>query len=428
MAGQVLELSPAHLLERRRTTVHALVLAAVAALVLASGFAAPRALPASSSGGRGGPAADPELPAPAWMAAAPASTPQPAAARQKLALPEWLRSTQETALWSGPDDRALLFTVLPVDAYLRPLGPYLGGRLLVYYGGDGSSRAAGQAWVAAQALAPSSPPPWATPGENGGLAAAALPAGPRRVGGAPPPGVTAREVAILDDGTGQLLYGERPNQRVPPASTTKILTAVLALELSPDVRRSIPVSVSASEMVARDGSSVMGLEPGEQVSLETLLYGLMLPSGNDAAEQVALAIGGTRQRFVELMNQKAAWLGLKDTRFANPSGMDEAGHYSSAYDMAVLARYAMRNETFRTIAAAAYYYGDGYNLKNLNRLVGTYPGADGVKVGFTENARKTIVASATREGRRVYVSLMHSEDLVGDSQALFDWVWQTFRW
>jgi D-alanyl-D-alanine carboxypeptidase len=181
-------------------------------------------------------------------------------------------------------------------------------------------------------------------------------------------------------------------------------------------------------MVARDGSSTMGIEPGRTVSLDTLLHGMMLPSGNDAAEQVALSLGGSREQYVEWMNQEAAALGLKDTHFVNPSGMDAAGHYSSAYDMAMLARYAMRNATFRDLAAATTYSGDGFHMQNLNRLLGVYPGADGVKIGFTDAAQKTIVASAVHAGHRVYVSLMHSEDLPGDCTTLFNWVWDTFSW
>jgi D-alanyl-D-alanine carboxypeptidase (penicillin-binding protein 5/6) len=194
------------------------------------------------------------------------------------------------------------------------------------------------------------------------------------------------------------------------------------------VNRRIKVTVSASAMVARDGSSTMGIEPGRSVTLDTLLHGMMLPSGNDAAEQVAVALADSREQYVDWMNQEAAALGLKDTHFANPSGMDAAGHYSSAYDMAMLARYAMRNATFRDLASTTRYSGDGFPMTNLNRFLELYPGADGVKIGFTDAAQKTIVASATRAGHRVFVSLMHSQDLVGDCTALFDWVWDSFTW
>jgi D-alanyl-D-alanine carboxypeptidase len=252
--------------------------------------------------------------------------------------------------------------------------------------------------------------------------------GPARIDDAAPPLVTARHVAIIDEGSGALLYGQNAHTRVPPASTTKIATTLVALERAADLGQLVRVTVSGSRMEAADGSSVMGLEPGRQVTLETLLYGMMLPSGNDAAEQVALALAGSRERYVDWMNETVAELGLHDTRFANPSGMDDPGHYSSAYDMAMLARRAMRHPAFRQMAGAAHYYGDDYALTNLNRLIGWYAGADGVKVGFTDEARKTIVASATRNGHRVYVGLMRSEDLPSDSMSLFDWVWQTYAW
>jgi D-alanyl-D-alanine carboxypeptidase len=215
---------------------------------------------------------------------------------------------------------------------------------------------------------------------------------------------------------------------VPQASTTKIATTIVALEREPDLNRRIKVTVSASAMVARDGSSTMGIEPGRSVSLDTLLHGMMLPSGNDAAEQVAVTLAGSRDQYVDWMNQEAASLGLKNTHFVNPSGMDEAGHYSSAYDMAMLARYAMRNATFRDLAGATRYAGDGFRMQNLNRLLDLYPGADGVKIGFTDAAQKTIVASVVHDGHRVYVSLMHSTDLVGDCSAMFNWVWENFVW
>jgi D-alanyl-D-alanine carboxypeptidase len=251
--------------------------------------------------------------------------------------------------------------------------------------------------------------------------------GPRRVSDEPTPAVTAPYVAVLDAASGQMLHEHRAHERVAPASVTKIATTIVALERgNPD--QVVPVTISGSAMAARDGSSIMGLEPGERVTLRTLLYGMMLPSGNDAAEQVALALAGSRERYVGWMNELVQALGLKDTRFVNPSGMDARGHYSSPYDMAVLARYGMNSEGFRRLSAAATYRGDGYALANLNRLIGTYPGADGVKIGRTPAAGRTIVASATRNGRQVLVSLMRSQDLPGDSAALFDWVWRTYAW
>jgi D-alanyl-D-alanine carboxypeptidase len=252
--------------------------------------------------------------------------------------------------------------------------------------------------------------------------------GPRRISDAPPPAVSARYIAVVDEASGQLLYGQDEHARVAPASITKILTTLVALEAEPNLARRIPITISGAEMNRRDGSSIMGIEPGLELSLSTLLYGIMLPSGNDAAEQVALAIAGSREAFVGRMNQKVAQLGLKDSQFLNPSGMDANGHYSSAYDMAMLGREAMELPTFRQLARAKSFAAEGFNLTNLNRLIGRYAEADGIKIGSTPRAGRTIVASATRNGHRVYVALLRCDDLPGDSEALFDWVWDTFEW
>jgi hypothetical protein len=252
--------------------------------------------------------------------------------------------------------------------------------------------------------------------------------GPFKQGTDPPPKVTSPHVAVLDEGSANLLYAQDAFSRQAPASITKIVTTIVALERGPDINTVVTTTVSASALVACDGSSVMGLEPDDPVKLETLLYGMMLPSGNDAAEQVAVSLAGSRERYVAWMNEKVATLHLKDTHFVTPSGMDSDEHYSSAYDMALLARYAMQNPEFRILASTPFHVGDDYYMHNLNPLLGTYQGADGVKIGYTEIAGRTIVASATRDGHRVYVSLMGSRNLAGDCQALLDWVWKTYRW
>jgi serine-type D-Ala-D-Ala carboxypeptidase (penicillin-binding protein 5/6) len=252
--------------------------------------------------------------------------------------------------------------------------------------------------------------------------------GPRQTGADPPPRVTAPHVAVLDEASGSLLYSMDPFAREAPASITKIVTTIVALERQPDIHKVFTTTVSATNLVACDGSSVMGLEPNDHVALQTLLYGMMLPSGNDAAEQVAYSLAGSREAYVQWMNEKVASLGLRDTHFVTPSGMDADDHYSSAYDMALLARYAMRNEEFRTLAATKMFVGDDYYMHNLNPMLYSYPGADGVKIGYTDIAGRTIVASATRDGHRVYVSLMGTQNFTGDCTALFDWVFKNFTW
>jgi D-alanyl-D-alanine carboxypeptidase len=345
----------------------------------------------------------------------------------RLGLPQWLRALHDLPLWSGADTSADLSGTVPAgSAFVKPLGPFGDSRIEVYYPGD-ADHPATQAWVDTASVQPSGVPAWVAP-PAAGIDGPALPAPPQRTGEGPAPNTTAVHIAIIDDASGQMIYGEQPNTEVPQASTTKIATTIVALERDPDLSQRIKVTVSASAMVARDGSSTMGIEPGLSVSLDTLLHGMMLPSGNDAAEQVAVSLGGSREQYVQWMNDEAASLGLKDTHFVNPSGMDAEGHYSSAYDMAMLARYAMRNATFRDLASDISYSGDGYKMANLNRLLGVYPGADGVKIGFTDAAQKTFVASAVHDGHRVFVSLMRSEDLPGDSSALFNWVWDNFTW
>ncbi len=346
-----------------------------------------------------------------------------------LGLPQWLRTVHDTALWSGSESAATSSGILPAGvAYVKPLGPFVGTRVEIYFPGD-ADRPAAQAWVDINAVVPSGVPPWiAASMMLPSSSESALPPAPRRMADAPAPETTAVHIAIVDESSGQLLYSELPHTEVPQASTTKIATTIVALERSPDLSKRLNVTVSAMAMAARDGSSTMGIEPGRSVTLDTLLHGMMLPSGNDAAEQVAVALADSRDQYVGWMNQEAAALGLKNTHFVNPSGMDAAGHYSSAYDMAMLARYAMRNAAFRDLAGASRYTGDGFPMQNLNRLIDQYPGADGVKIGYTDAALKTIVASATHDGHRVYVSLMRSNDLVGDCTRLFDWVWSTFAW
>jgi D-alanyl-D-alanine carboxypeptidase len=342
---------------------------------------------------------------------------------------DWLRTVRETALWSGPADPAEQFTTLPLGSFLQPKAGSDTGRLLVYYPGEGP-RQAGIAWVATQDLAPSGPPPWIAASElDGDNPLPEASPGPRRVIPIAPPQVSAPEIAVLDDDTGLLLYGRQAHAREAPASTTKIATAIVVLRHAASLDTTVRVTVDGWAMAASDGSSIMGLTPGQRVSLRALLYGLMLPSGNDAAEQLARSVAESRDQFIAWMNAMVADdLHLGDTHFVNPSGLDALDHYASAYDLAQLARRAMHEEVFRDIVAAPTMTVDGFVLSGHNPLIGNYVGADGVKTGSTDAAGKAIVGSATRNGHRVFVVLMHSDDLLTDSSALFDWAWQSFAW
>jgi len=236
------------------------------------------------------------------------------------------------------------------------------------------------------------------------------------------PYVSARSIAILEASCGALLYGRREHDRMPPASLAKLMTAAVAMDYG-DLDQMITSDVSGLRLLDETGSTIMGLEPGMTLSLRDLLYGLMLPSGNDAAIAIAKGIAGSEARFTMLMNDKATGLGLDDTHFTNAHGLYEDGLQSSAYDMAVLARYAMQNPELRAIVSAQQWQPawDGPPVWNGNRLLTEYPGADGIKIGYTEESQQTIVASAVRDGRRLLVSAMRSQDRYQDAIRLFDW-------
>ena len=254
------------------------------------------------------------------------------------------------------------------------------------------------------------------------------PAVPIRVGSAGPPSVSAWSVAVVDEQSGALLYSRDPHRRLPPASLTKVFTALVALQHG-DLHQPITAQFDQTELV---DSTLMGLKVGDSYTLEDLLYGLMLPSGNDAALVVANTIAGSEPQFADMMNAQATSLGLTDSHFVNAHGLDATGHYSSAYDLAMAARYGMIHfPEFQSLAKAKAWQVTGtrqYWVYNLNRFLRSYNGADGVKIGYTDNAGPGIVASATRNGHRVFVALLHCGDIVGDSTPLFNWVWANFQW
>jgi D-alanyl-D-alanine carboxypeptidase (penicillin-binding protein 5/6) len=243
----------------------------------------------------------------------------------------------------------------------------------------------------------------------------------------PPPPVTAAAAVVIDGESGRVLYDLNAHERRAPASTTKIMTAIIALEnVSEDMW--VVSDTNGNEMA---GSSIMGLRRGMYIQMRDLLYGLMLPSGNDAAIEIAKNTWGTEARFVEKMNEKAAELGLRNTHFENPHGLDRREHYSTAYDLAMIGRYAMRNEEFRRIVASRVYELPrpiGYVLQNGNTLLSKYPGADGLKIGWTERAGWTLVASATRDGHRVFVTVLDSQDRDADASALLEWAFTAHQW
>jgi len=250
---------------------------------------------------------------------------------------------------------------------------------------------------------------------------------PALIEGRPPPEVSAAAVVVLDEASLTVLHAIAPHERRAPASLTKIATAVLLVERG-DLDDVVVSDVDAATMPR---SSVMGLQPGDEFTLRDLLYGLMLPSGNDAAIAIARHLSGSERAFALEMTNLARSLGLRDTRFANPHGLGSRGHYSSAYDMAILARYLMSNSTLRGVVAATSWTTSGsreITMRNVNSLLYSYEGADGVKTGFTRRAGKTDVASVVRDGHRVYVVLLDAPEREADAAALFDWVFASYVW
>jgi D-alanyl-D-alanine carboxypeptidase (penicillin-binding protein 5/6) len=236
------------------------------------------------------------------------------------------------------------------------------------------------------------------------------------------PEVTAQAAIVSDVTSGQILAEKNAHQRLAPASTTKIATALVALQ-----RGQLEEQVTVHESALIEGAK-MGLSPGQVVTLEELLYGLLLRSGNDAATAIAQHIGGSMDGFVEMMNQEAEDLGLADTHFVNPHGLDAPDHYSSAYDLMIIARQALADPIFADIVSTQEYTFRGSRLSNRNELLGNYRGADGVKTGTTPGAGECLVASATREGHQVLVVVLGSEDRYGDASTLFDHYFDNYAW
>src|SRR3972149_3974146 len=274
----------------------------------------------------------------------------------------------------------------------------LGSRLPEAAGGlpASSSPAASSACPTGETCPVGAPPPLAcAPGD----ACAASQDRPTLEASAAPPTITGRAAAIIEEPCGALLYAENAHDRLAPASLTKIATALVALERA-DLAETADVRINGVELSASTDSTVMGLEPGQRMSVRDLLFGLLLPSGNDAAIALAEHVGGDVPAFVDLMNAKVNELGLGDTHFANPHGLDDPDLYTSAFDVAMLGRELIRQPELAAIVRAPTYQPawDGPPVWNGNRLLNTYPGSIGVKTGFTDEARGTIVAAADRDG------------------------------
>ena len=233
--------------------------------------------------------------------------------------------------------------------------------------------------------------------------------------------LSAHSAILLDGMTGRVLYEKNAHEKSLIASTTKIMTGLLiSQQCNPDSGVLI-----RKEAVGIEGSSLY-LKEGEQLTVKELLYGLMLHSGNDAAVALALFCDGSVESFVGRMNEKAKSLGLTATHFANPHGLDSEENYSTAYDLAKLTAYALQNDIFRTVCATKQISIPGRTLTNHNKLLWRYPGAVGVKTGYTKAAGRILVSAAERNGRQLIAVTINAPKDWADHEKLLDYGFEAF--
>lgn len=242
------------------------------------------------------------------------------------------------------------------------------------------------------------------------------------------PNINSKAGIVLDRESKRVLYSKNAYEKRAMASTTKIMTAIIALENS-RLDEEIVVCKKAANM----GGSRLGLKEGDKISMNDLLYGLMLRSGNDAATQIAISVGGSYEGFAEMMNKKALQLGLINTHFVTPHGLDNPDHYTTAYELALLADYALSNEKFSQIVNSKtktiLINGIQMELHNTNELLGNLNGVNGVKTGFTNNAGRCLVTSCVRNGKSIISVVLGADtkkDRTKDSIKIIEYVYSNY--
>lgn len=243
------------------------------------------------------------------------------------------------------------------------------------------------------------------------------------------PDISSNSAIIMDQESGRILYSKNINEKRPMASTTKIMTAIVAIE-NGDLEDVVAISKEASET---EGSSIW-LGENEKLTLEDLLYGLLLRSGNDAAFAIAEYVGhGDIEKFIDIMNKKAKSLEALHTSFVNPHGLDHQEHYTTAYDLAKISAYAMNNNMFKTIVSTKKktipWDGSEWNrsLHNTNKMLWNYEGANGIKTGYTSKAGKCLVSSASKNNMQLISVVLQSNDIWSDSKAILDYSFDTYK-
>ena len=245
------------------------------------------------------------------------------------------------------------------------------------------------------------------------------------------PTINSRRYVIYDRNSKKAIYGKDENKQTAMASTTKILTATVVLETCKDLNEVVTISAKA----ARTGGSTLGINTGDKITVNDLLYGLLLRSGNDTAVALAEYIGGSVEKFAELMNNKAKEIGLENSHFVTPHGLDDPNHYTTAYELAYLTDYALKNEKFSNIVGTKYatisINGISREIKNTNELLlSDVEGIYGVKTGFTNNAGRCLVTSVKRGNMDLIVVVLGADtrkDRAKDSLKLIDYAFKEYK-
>lgn len=250
---------------------------------------------------------------------------------------------------------------------------------------------------------------------------------PRVLGNSSPPNISAESAIVIDVDSGVPIFQKNPNERLKPASTTKIMTAIIALE---NYKQEQVLKVNT---LMTEGAQ-MGLRTGDELTVGNLLKGTLINSGNDAAFALADNFPGGIEKFIYSMNEKAKELNMENTHFANINGFDNENHYTTSIDLARLSVYALRNPLFKKIVGTTEDNVSDttgthwYPLKNVNQLLGKVPGVNGIKTGFTQEAGECLVAEIERFDRKIVTVVLKSTDRFGETKALIDWVFKETYW
>ncbi|MGO1368785.1 MAG: D-alanyl-D-alanine carboxypeptidase family protein [Senegalia sp. (in: firmicutes)] len=237
--------------------------------------------------------------------------------------------------------------------------------------------------------------------------------------------IGAKSAILIERDSGRILYAKNISEKLPIASTTKILTALIAIEKG-DLEKIVTIKKEWTDI---EGSSIY-LKANEKIKLKDLIYGLMLRSGNDAGVAIACEIAGSVDNFSVLMNKRAKEIGAKNTNLINPHGLHSDEHYSTAYDLALITREALKNKIFREISKTNDYTSMRENPQifyNKNKTLNQYDGGDGVKIGYTKVAGRCLVASATREDMQLIAIVLNDGNWFNDSYKLFDYGFENFK-